>query len=268
MTSPCRGLPKYRFDHRALRRSADGRDDTQIWQTDNAVSQRDVGILSAVDPPRLFPYEPPPPPEPSPKERIRDAALSCFAVRGIAATPLRAVAETAEVSIGLVQHHFHTKAALIAAVDQYVLQVLSKALESTALPEPPSDALDEAGYRLTALMAERTDVITYLGRALAEGSAFGSVIFNGLVGISSGQGDQFVRQGNARPDLDLDWAMLNPIILRVGAIILHPYIELYLGKSFFTESQLRRWDAAVTSLIRRGHFVEQAEPTDGDIIAW
>jgi TetR/AcrR family transcriptional regulator, regulator of cefoperazone and chloramphenicol sensitivity len=204
--------------------------------------------------PRLFPFEPLPPAEPTPKERIRDAALRCFGTCGIAATSLRAVAETAEVSVGLVQHHFHTKAALAAAVDQYVLQVVSEALEPTALPGPPSDGLNEAGRQLTALMAERPDVMTYLGRALAEGGTLGSVIFSGLVAISAGQGEQFVKQGKARPDLDLEWAVLNPLILRVGAIILHPYIELYLGKSFFTESQLRRWDAAVTNLLRHGQY--------------
>lgn len=209
---------------------------------------------------RLFPYDPPPPAGPSPKERIRDAALSCFAIRGIAATPLRTVAEAAEVSVGLVQHHFRTKAALSAAVDQYVLQVVSEALEPATLPDPPCDGLHEAGRRLTALMVERPDVMTYLGRALAEGGALGSVIFSGLVGISTGQGDQFGQQGNLRPDLDPDWGVLNPLILRVGAIILHPYIELYLGRSFFTEPELRRWDAAVTSLIRHGQFLDQADP--------
>ncbi len=82
---------------------------------------------------RLFTFDPPPPIEPTPKERIRDAAPRSFAAHGVAATPLRVVAETAEVSIGLVQHHFHTKAALTAAVDQYVLQVVGEALEATAL---------------------------------------------------------------------------------------------------------------------------------------
>jgi AcrR family transcriptional regulator len=210
-------------------------------------------------PSRLFPFDPPPAVGPTAKERIRDAALNCFGTRGIAATSLRAVAETAEVSVGLVQHHFRTKAALTAAVDQYVLQVVSEALEPTALPEPPSDGLNEAGRQLTALMAERPDVMTYLGRVLAEGGAFGSVIFNGLVGISAAQREHFVRQGHAPPGLDLDWATLNPLILRIGAIILHPYIELYLGKSFFSEPQLRRWDAAVTSLIRHGQFLDRAE---------
>lgn len=220
----------------------------------------------AVEPTRLFPYDPPSPAAPSLKERIRDAALSCFAVRGIAATTLRAVAETADVSIGLIQHHFRTKAALTAAVDQYVLQTVSEALAATP-SEPQSDSLNEAGRRLTALMVERPDVMTYLGRALAEGGALGSVIFTGLAGISAGQGDRFGQQGKLRGDLDPDWGALNPLILRIGAIILHPYIELYLGESFFSEPQLRRWDAAVTSLIRRGQFVEQTEPEDTDAIA-
>jgi AcrR family transcriptional regulator len=210
----------------------------------------------------MFPYEPPPRAEPTAKERIRDAALGSFAAHGVAAASLRTVAESAEVSVGLVQHHFRTKAALTAAVDQYVLQVVGEALEATALPEAPSDGLEEAGRRLTSLMAERPDVMTYLGRALAEGRALGSVIFAGILGISAAQRDEFVRQAKTRPDLDPDWAALNPLILRVGAIILHPYIELYLRESFFSEPQLRRWDAAVTSLIRHGQFLDEAKPEE------
>lgn len=221
----------------------------------------------AVGTTRLFPYDPPEPPEPSAKERIRDAALGCFGLRGIAATPLRTVAETAEVSIGLVQHHFRTKAALIAAVDQYVLHVVGEALQPRTLPESPSDGLNEAGRRLITLMVERPDVMTYLGRALAEGGAFGSVIFEGLLGISTAQREHFVAQGNTHPDLDPVWAAINVVILRVGAIILHPYIEVYLGKSFFSETQLRRWDASVTSLLRHGLFLEETERPDGDTVA-
>lgn len=210
----------------------------------------------------MFPYEPPPPAAPTAKEQIRDATLSCFATHGIAATSLRTIAETAGVSVGLVQHHFRTKAALTAAVNQYVLQVVGEALEPTTLSDAPTDGLDEAGRRLTSLMAERPDLVTYLGRALAEGGAFGSVIFTGLLGISTAQRDEFSRRSRPHPDLDPDWAALNPLILRVGAIILHPYIELYLRESFFTERQLRRWDAAVTTLIRRGQFLNEAEPEE------
>ncbi len=203
---------------------------------------------------RLFPYTAPTPAEPSSEERIRDAALETFATHGIAATSLRMVAETAGVSIGLVQHYFGTKAALVAAVDQYVLQVLSNALESSALPDQPADALNEAGHRLTTLISEYPNVTDYVARALTEGAAIGSVIFNGLVGITAAERDQFAEQGMTRPDLDPDWGALNPLILRVGAFILRPHIERYLGKPLTTNEQLRRWDAAVTALIKGGQF--------------
>jgi AcrR family transcriptional regulator len=222
-----------------------------------------------MEPIRLFPYEPAAPVEPSSEERIRDAALTSFATQGIAATSLRMVAETAEVSIGLVQHYFGTKAALRDAVDRYVLRVVGEALEPTALPRRSADGLNEAGRRLTHLMAENPKVMAYLGRALAEGGAFGGVIFDGLVGISAAQRDQFAQQGMTRPDLDPDWAALNPLILRIGAIILRPYIERYLGEEFFTESQLRRWDAAVTGLLREGQLNDQREPVErSDPLTW
>ena len=50
--------------------------------------------------------------------------MKSFATHGFANTSLRAVASTAGVSLGLVQHHFATKAGLIKAVDDYVLAVV------------------------------------------------------------------------------------------------------------------------------------------------
>jgi AcrR family transcriptional regulator len=202
----------------------------------------------------LFGYEPPPPAEPSSEERIRDAALKAFATHGVAATSLGKVAEAAGVSIGLVQHYFGTKAALVTAVDQDVLRTLGDGLESAALPELPADALAEAGHRLTDLMAENPLVMDYLGRALCERAGVGSVIFDGLIAISTAQRDHFAEHGLTRPDLDPEWAVLNPLILRVGALILRPHIERYLGNPLFDDQQLQRWDRAVTDLIQKGQF--------------
>lgn len=194
------------------------------------------------------------PAEPSSTERIRDAALKSFAAKGIATTSLRTVAEAAGISVGSVQHYYGTKAALIAAVDDYVLRVISDAVESAPLPAPPKDALAEMGRRLTAVIAEQPDVFDYLGRALVEGDSIGSEIFDGLVGISTAQGRQLSGLEQARPDLDPVWAALNPLMLRLGAIILRPHIERHLPEPFTTPTQLKRWDAAVTALIRDGQL--------------
>jgi AcrR family transcriptional regulator len=195
--------------------------------------------------------------EPSSTERIRDAALKSFAANGIAATSLRTVAEAAGTSIGLVQHYYGTKAALIAAVDDYVLQVIGDAVESAPLPAPPADPLAEMGRRVTTLIAEQADVVDYLGRALVEGDSIGSEIFDGLVGISTAQRQQLNERHQTRPDLDAVWAALNPLILRLGAIILRAHIDRHIPEPFTTATQLRRWDAAVTALIREGQFQRQ-----------
>jgi AcrR family transcriptional regulator len=205
----------------------------------------------------------PAPAEPSSTERIRDAALKSFAAKGIAATSLKTVAEAAGISIGLVQHYYGTKAALIAAVDDYVLQVISNAVESIPLPSPPEDPLVEMGRRVTALLAEQTDVIDYLGRALAEGESIGSEIFDGLVGISTAQGHSLIEQGQVSPDIDLVWAALNPLMLRLGPIILRAHIERHIPEPFNTPTQLRRWDAAVTALIREGQLRPQMASPPG-----
>ncbi|OBJ05258.1 TetR family transcriptional regulator [Mycobacterium alsense] len=207
-----------------------------------------------VERPRLFAYEPPPPAEPSSEERIRDAALERFATHGVAATSLAKVAEAAGVSIGLVQHYYGTKAALVAAVDQHVLRILGDGLESADLPGQPAGALAEAGHQLTGLVAENPLVMDYLAHALCERAEVGSVIFDGLIGISTAQRDHFAEHGLTRPDLDPEWAVLNPLILRVGALILRPHIERYLGKPLFDDAQLQRWDRAVTGLIQEGQF--------------
>jgi TetR/AcrR family transcriptional regulator, regulator of cefoperazone and chloramphenicol sensitivity len=205
----------------------------------------------------------PAPAEPSSTERIRDAALKSFAAKGIAATSLKTVAEAAGISIGLVQHYYGTKAALIAAVDDYVLQVISNAVESIPLPSPPEDPLVEMGRRVTALLAEQTDVIDYLGRALAEGESIGSEIFDGLVGISTAQGHSLIEQGQVSPDVDLVWAALNPLMLRLGPIILRAHIERHIPEPFNTPTQLRRWDTAVTALIRQGQMQPQMASPPG-----
>ncbi len=202
----------------------------------------------------LFPYTPPAPPEPSSEERIRDAALRSFANHGVAATSMRMIADAAGVSLGLVQHYFKTKADLVNTVDRYVLQVISEALRAAATPGAPAEALEEAGKRMTKLTIDHPLVINYLARALCEGGEIGSVVFDGLVTISTAQGDHFREQGLIRENLDPLWAVLNPLILRVGAFILRPHIERQLGEPFFTATQLERWDDAVTKVLQEGQF--------------
>src|SRR3954453_16898197 len=105
-------------------------------------------------------------------ERIRNAALRMVAVQGVSGTSLRAVAAAAGVSLGLVQHHFATKAGLIKAVDDYVLAVVISQI-TQPIPETSSDSLVEIDDRVTRMFSEIPDGTDYVGRALIDGRPVG-----------------------------------------------------------------------------------------------
>ncbi|QFG27342.1 TetR/AcrR family transcriptional regulator [Actinomadura sp. WMMB 499] len=211
-----------------------------------------------MDPQSLFPYRADPA-EPSAVDRIRDAALGCFATRGVSGTSLRAVAEAAGVSIGLVQHHFGTKARLVSAVEDHVLRVLGEAIAAEPLPAPPADPIAELGHRVTSIMTDHPEVVGYVGRALADGDAFASVVFDGLVTVSTAQWDQLADHGLLAPGTDRTWAVLNPLVLVLGTVILRAQLDRHLPEPLASGDQLRRWDDAVAELLRKGLLRDETD---------
>ena len=190
-------------------------------------------------------------------EQIRDAAMRCFAEGGIAGTSLQAIADAADVSIGLIQHYFGTKRQLIASIDRHVLRVFGDALEVSTGETDVAASASEAGSRFAELMHHNPEIMDYVGRALAEGGEVGKVIFDGLHAISEQQGVTFADQGLMPDDLDAVWAAMLPLILRVGTIMLRPHVERHLPGSLYDWDETSRWDAAVTRLIQKGQFKQQ-----------
>lgn len=186
-------------------------------------------------------------------DRIREAALKCFAAWGTSATSLRAVAAEAGVSLGLVQHHFATKANLIKAVDDYVLGVMAAALAQPT-PESPADTITDVGNRVTSLIAAEPDVVAYVGRALTDGSSLGEQLFDSLAAIGAERWRVRAEQGLTRPDLDPIWGTLNPLVLALGAWVLRAHIERHLPEPLETPTQLQRWQNATDSLLRDGQM--------------
>ena len=191
--------------------------------------------------------------ETAPVDRIRDAAIESFATHGFANTSLRAVASTAGVSLGLVQHHFATKAGLIKAVDDYVLTaVLTRITEE--VPASTSDSVAEIGDRVTQMIAELPDIVDYVGRALIDSRPVGYMVFDALLNSGTARWNQRGERGETRPDLDLTWAAVNSLVLALGTFILRGHIERNLPQPLNSPEQLRRWQASVTMLLREGLF--------------
>lgn len=185
--------------------------------------------------------------------RIRAAALRLFAAQGTAATSLRAIAASAGVSVGLVQHHFPTKADLVRAVDDHVRQVVGAAMTQPA-PGPPDDSVADVGRRVTALIVEQPDVVNYLTHALVEGQPLGATIFDALAASGAARWKRRSGRGETRPDLDHLWATLHPLILVFGTLILRPHVDRHLPEPLATPRQMERWGASVNALLREGQL--------------
>jgi AcrR family transcriptional regulator len=186
-------------------------------------------------------------------ERIRSAALRSFATHGATATSLRTVAETAGVSVGLVQHHFGNKAGLIKAVDDHVLGVVIEII-ARPIQAPPADSIADMGGRVTEFIAQHPDVVDYLGRALIDGSQLGTTIFDTLAAFGTARWNQRKDNGEARPDIDVTWAALNSLVMALGTLILRGHLERHVPKAFTTPTQLQRWQDSVNTLLRDGLF--------------
>jgi AcrR family transcriptional regulator len=140
------------------------------------------------------------------------------------ATTLRGVAAAAGVSLGLVQHHFATKAGLIKAVDDYALSVvLTPMVEPVAADAP--DSLAEVGNRVHRMFIDHPEVATYVGRALVDGSDLGVQIFDRLIEAGTARWELRAQRGETRPDVDLTWAVINSLVLALGAMSLRSHID-------------------------------------------
>ena len=188
---------------------------------------------------------------PARSEAIRDAAMRLFASHGFTATTFRMVADGAGTSIGLVQHHFGTKAELIHAVDEHAFTIISTAL-AAPLPDRLDESMAEIGRRLAALVAEYPSVVDYLGRALLNGNPVAVSLFDGLVGFSVERWRQLADDPTARIDLDPTWAALSPVVLVLTAVILHRHIDRHLTVPFSDPNQIHRWCSAVSALLHAG----------------
>jgi AcrR family transcriptional regulator len=201
--------------------------------------------------------------EPSRVNRILEAALKTFAVRGTEATSLRMIAAAAGVSLGLVQHHFRTKANLIQAVDDHVVAVLTDALVTPPTSEPAADPVADIADRVTSLLVDHALLVDYLCRALVDATPTGVRVFDTLVTVAGGHWDQLQELGLAKPSLDPIWMTLNPLVLVLGMFILRPQLTRHLPESLTSPTQLQRWRNATEAIIANGQLqIPPSEPPE------
>jgi TetR/AcrR family transcriptional regulator, regulator of cefoperazone and chloramphenicol sensitivity len=111
------------------------------------------------------------------RARIRDAAITLFAERGIGPATIRDIALKAGVSSGLLRHHFGSKEGLRDACDEFALERMAYLRGTLLSRTAASDAF--AG----AVNPESMRLQLYLVRSMMDGSPAAELMFHKMVDV-------------------------------------------------------------------------------------
>lgn len=197
------------------------------------------------------------------KQRLIRVAMQMFADKGFDGITVRDIAAAADVSVGLINHHFGSKDGLREAVDQYFLSQFEEILqdEYQVTESPDSRGLDIVVERTEGWInrhIEEWDLSkAYMRRALLEGSDWGAGLFERFYQVQRAAVDRMDVAGQLRPDVDRLWLPLLIIYMELGTLLLEPYVEKVLGRSGFDRTLWRRRHRAYTELIHKGTTPEK-----------
>lgn len=128
--------------------------------------------------------------------RIRDAAIAQFGKHGFG-VGLRAIAEAAGVSAGLVIHHFGSKDGLRSACDDYVAEAI-RSLKSEAMQShEPATWLAQLSE-----IESYAPLTAYLVRSLQSGADLAKTLWRTMIANAEEYLDEGVRAGTLKPSRD------------------------------------------------------------------
>jgi AcrR family transcriptional regulator len=191
--------------------------------------------------------------------RILDAAIELFASEGVEGATIRAVADKAGVSPGLVIHHFGSKDGLRRAADDAVFdRVVIPAGEQRSAGSA-AELLARRAEQAGAALRRYPALCDYLARALLEGTPAGRELFSRLVAAAQLDLGRLEKAGTVRAGTDEFWRAAQHILLIVGPLMLRPLIEAELGQSLFSDDEFRRWIEANVDLLANGLYTDAAD---------
>lgn len=159
--------------------------------------------------------------DPYAPNRIRTAAVDLFGREGFGA-PLRKIAEAANVSLGLIRHHFGSKADLRDECDRFVLeQTRDTQREQLATGYMAVSLKDELSGREDYLL-----LVRYILQAMRDGGPTARALFDHLVEDSLQEIEQGVAAGVFKPSRDPEGRARFLVLTRLGQLILENSLDL------------------------------------------
>lgn len=158
------------------------------------------------------------------KARIRNAALDLYAQFGEDRVSLRAVAAEAGVTLGLVQHHFKTKAGLRDAVDQLVVDHFAAAIAEVPHRGERGQLAAARDDAVRRMLAGNPLVVNYIRRSVLESSGEGHLL-DALVDLTQ---DEIVALRGAKlasTRRRVSTQVVAVLVRQMGELLLQPLVD-------------------------------------------
>jgi len=184
------------------------------------------------------------------RARIRDAAIHRFGEVGFERSTVREIAAAADVSPGLVLHHFGSKAGLREACDEHVVASFGASraeMVETGTTDP---------FATLAALREEEPHLRYLMRALRDGSPAAARLFDEVVRESEAMTALSVEAGILRPsEHPHDQAVLL-VAWQFGALALAEHMARGFGVEPFSDEMTARVGRAALEVLSHGVFAD------------
>ncbi|HLR99959.1 MAG TPA: TetR family transcriptional regulator [Mycolicibacillus parakoreensis] len=151
--------------------------------------------------------------------RIRDAALAQVGEHGFT-VGIRAIAQAADVSPGLVIHHFGSKQGLLQACDDYVAEEIRVGKSEALRSHDPA-----TWFAALAEIESYAPLMAYLVRSMQSASPLAAVLWQRMIDNAAEYLDEGVRAGTLKPSRDLPARARYLAITGGGGFLL--YLQLH-----------------------------------------
>ncbi len=160
------------------------------------------------------------------KARIRNTALDLFSNYGEDRVSLRAIAAEAGVTLGLVQHHFKTKAGLRDAVDQLVVDYFSSTLAEVTTKGTPADIVAARDEAVRQMLRDNPPVVNYVRRAILEPSQDRFHLMDVLVDLTRREVVAMRKTGRASTRRRESTQIVAVLVRQMGELLLQPMVDV------------------------------------------
>ncbi|HIW47588.1 MAG TPA: TetR/AcrR family transcriptional regulator [Candidatus Yaniella excrementigallinarum] len=164
------------------------------------------------------------------KARIRQVALELFALNGADATSMRAISSRAGVTVGLITHHFGTKAGLIQAVEDDILSGIEQAIAYKEVDANVDGVVKALDQRLLDHVNKNPLVVAYLRRMmLIEPGGQGSDLTARFTRMALRQIKDLRRHGVASTSRDPEDQVMQVMLVQLGQLLMQPFVHQIAG---------------------------------------